>query len=108
MDGVPGAEMSGPVIPLKVGDMTADDDSTRTTEPVKTETDLRVEALEKEIASMKASHEQQVKELSEANRGLWAALHPVQEGQPAPAAGPAPGEVAYKVLADKLGLKAKE
>lgn len=106
MAGVPGAEPSGRVIPLKVGDMTADD-STKTTEPVKTETDLRMEALEKEIASMKASHEQQVKELTEANRGLWAALHPVQEGQPAPA-GPAPGETAYKVLADKLGLKAKE
>lgn len=85
--------------------MTADD--SQTTEPVKTETDLKLEALEKEIASLKEAHAKQIEELTEANRGLWAALHPVQDAQPG-AAALVPGEAAYAALADKLGLEAKE
>jgi hypothetical protein len=85
-------------------DMTADD-SEPTNEPVRSETDLRLEALEGQLSDMRAAYEKQIAELKEANRGLWAALHPVQEAQPAPA-GPVPGEAAYTALADKLGLEA--
>lgn len=82
--------------------MTADD-PTPDNEPVKTETDLRIEALEARIAGIEEAHAAQIAELTEANRGLWAALHPVQEGQPAPAE-PERGAAAYSALADKLGL----
>lgn len=85
--------------------MTADD--SKTDEPVRSETDLRLEALEGQLSEIRAAYEKQIADLQEANRGLWAALHPVQEAQPAPA-GPMPGEAAYTALADKLGLEAKE
>jgi hypothetical protein len=89
--------------------MTAED-STHTEQPVKTEQDLRIEALEAKLSAMEKAHAQQVQELTEANRGLWAALHPAQEAQPAPAAAPQPaaGDTAYQALAGKLGLDAKE
>jgi len=88
--------------------MTAED-STHTDQPVKTEQDLRIEALEAKLSAMEKAHAQQVQELTEANRGLWAALHPVQDGQPAAAAASEPAvDTAYQALAAKLGLDAKK
>lgn len=84
--------------------MTADDSQT---EPVRSETDLKLEALEARIAGIEEAHAKQIAELTEANRGLWAALHPVQQDAPAPAE-PERGTAAYTALADKLGLDAKE
>lgn len=48
-------------------------------EPVKTGNDLRLEAIEKEMAEMRAAYQNQVKELTDANKDLWAALHPVKD-----------------------------
>ena len=106
MAGVPGAEMSGRVIPADRGDEMTAEDSTQT-EPVRSETDLKLEALEARIAGIEEAHAKQIEELTEANRGLWAALHPVQQDAPAPVE-PSRGEAAYQALADKLGLEAKE
>lgn len=56
-----------------------------TDEPVKTElevksaTDLKLEQMEQSIAAMRENYESQVKELTEANKDLWSALHPVKD-----------------------------
>lgn len=78
-----------------------------TEEPVRSAADLRMEAMEKRMEEMERAHAAQIAELTEANRGLWAALHPVEQEQTAEPA-PEPGATAYRVLADKLGLAKEE
>lgn len=55
-------------------------------ETVKTALDLKVEALEKELADLKTRYDSDIAEYQRANRELWAELHPVrEEPPPAPA-----------------------
>jgi hypothetical protein len=67
--------------------MATDDEPTKTEEAqqIKTAADVRLEAIEKEIAAMKEAHAKQVEELLEANRGLYAML---QQSKAEPAAAP--------------------
>ena len=62
-----------------------------TSVPPKTATDLAIEKLTAELEDMKRTHAEQVKQLEEANKSLWAAAHPapaqVTESQPAPSPG---------------------
>jgi hypothetical protein len=66
-------------------------ETTNTSVP-KTATDLAIEKLSAELAELKKQHAEQVKQLEDANKSLWAAAHPapvaqVTESQPAPSAG---------------------
>ena len=62
-----------------------------TSVPPKTATDLAIERLTAELEDMKRAHAEQVKQLEEANKSLWAAAHPapaqVTVTEPAPNAG---------------------
>ena len=57
----------------------------------KTATDLAIEKLTAELEEMKKAHAEQVRQLEDANKSLWAAAHPapaqVTESQPAPSPG---------------------
>ena len=57
----------------------------------KTATDLAIEKLTAELEEMKKQHAEQVRQLEEANKGLWAAAHPapaqVTDTDPAPTPG---------------------
>ena len=57
----------------------------------KTATDLAIERLTAELEDMKRAHAEQVKQLEEANKSLWAAAHPapaqVTVPEPSPSAG---------------------
>lgn len=54
----------------------------------KTATDLALEQIRAEMDAMKAQYERTIKELQDANRGLWAAAHPAEtpDDNPAPSA----------------------
>lgn len=78
---------------------------------VKTGADLAIEQMQKQIADMQAKYEAQVKELSEANKDLWAACHPAQPAQPTQApAQPDPkqlrpqADVLNEMIRKKLGI----
>lgn len=62
-----------------------------TSVPPKTATDLAIERLTAELEDMKKAHAEQVRQLEEANKSLWAAAHPapaqVTVTEPAPNAG---------------------
>ena len=57
----------------------------------KTATDLAIEKLTAELEEMKKAHAEQVRQLEEANKGLWAAAHPapaqITDTDPAPTPG---------------------
>ena len=57
----------------------------------KTATDLAIEKLTAELEEMKKAHAEQVRQLEDANKSLWAAAHPapaqVTVTEPAPNAG---------------------
>ena len=57
-----------------------------TSVPPKTATDLAIEKLTAELEDMKKAHAEQVRQLEEANKSLWAAAHPApaQVTEPAP------------------------
>lgn len=57
-------------------------DNEVSTEPIKTPTDLAIEELRSELATLKESSEKTIAELTEANKGLWAALHPAKVTEP--------------------------
>lgn len=77
------------------------------TEPttIKTETDLKLEALEKQMGEMKAAYESQIAEMKEANQALWAALHPATEGEPPAEPTEDAYSKAYEIIEKKLGVK---
>ena len=61
-------------------------------ETPKTATDLAIEQLTAELQQLKQQHAEQVKQLEDANRSLWAAAHPAPQGdvtvsEPSPGAG---------------------
>lgn len=70
------------------------------TELIKSTTDLEIERLNARLDAL----ENENRELKQANQGLWASLHPVQEPEPAAQTQPA-ADGAYNALAAKLGLK---
>ena len=79
--------------PLKVITMSDEPipETTNTSVP-KTATDLAIEKLNAELAELKKQHAEQVKQLEDANKSLWAAAHPAPAAQvtvpePSPSAG---------------------
>ena len=46
---------------------------------VKTATDLALEKMQSDIEDLKAKYQAQIDQLTEANQGLWAQLHPAQQ-----------------------------
>ena len=70
--------------------------------------DLQIEQLNKRLDSIEATYQARIKELEEANRGLWAQLHPVTQPVPEPTVTlpEAPQEdKAEAALFDALGMK---
>ena len=55
----------------------AETEPTQTEQETKTAADLQFEQLNKRLDSIEATYQARIKELEEANRGLWAQLHPV-------------------------------
>jgi len=59
--------------------------------PPKTATDLAVEKLTAELEDMKKAHAEQVRQLEDANKSLWAAAHPAPAQVTVPGSSPAQG-----------------
>lgn len=57
-------------------------DNEVSTEPIRTPTDLAIEELRNELANLKAESQKTIAELTEANKGLWSALHPAKITEP--------------------------
>lgn len=86
----------------------AETEPTQTEQETKTATDLQLEQLNKRLDSIEASYQARIKELEEANRGLWAQLHPVTQPvtEPKVTVPEAPQEdKAEAALFDALGMK---
>ena len=74
-------------------------------EGIKTATDVKIEALEKQLADLKANYENQLKEAQQANQDLWAMLHPAQpQAEPQTMQQQPQEDVTAKVLKAKLGI----
>lgn len=86
----------------------AETEPTQTEQETKTATDLQFEQLNKRLDSIEASYQARIKELEEANRGLWAQLHPVTEtvtAAPEPKVTQPQEDRSEKALFDALGIK---
>jgi hypothetical protein len=86
----------------------ATEEEPQTQEQVRTAADVRLDALEQEIAEMKAAHAKQVEELMEANRGLYAMLQSRPDPTPEPTQEPeqVPGpDPAIAAMNAALGIK---
>ena len=86
----------------------AETESTQTEQETKTAADLQLEQLNKRLDSIEASYQARIKELEEANRGLWAQLHPVTETVTAaqePVTEQPQEDKAEAALFDALGMK---
>lgn len=86
----------------------AETEPTQTEQETKTAADLQIEQLNKRLDSIEATYQARIKELEEANRGLWAQLHPVTQPVPEPTVTvpEAPQEdKAEAALFDALGMK---
>lgn len=85
----------------------AETEPTQTEQETKTATDLQLEQLNKRLDSIEASYQARIKELEEANRGLWAQLHPVTEtvAAPEPVIEQPQEDKAEAALFDALGMK---
>ena len=74
---------------------------------IKTTTDLQIEKLTARLDALESEN----RELKNANQGLWAQLHPVQDAPaPIPSAGivqapPASADTAYDAVVKALGIK---
>ena len=74
----------------------------------KTATDLAIEKLTAELEEMKKQHAEQVRQLEEANKGLWAAAHPAPAQITVPEPSPSAGfdfDKAEDAFYDALGKK---
>ena len=86
----------------------AETEPTQTEQETKTAADLQFEQLNKRLDSLEASYQARIKELEEANRGLWAQLHPVIEtvtAVPEPVTEQPQEDRSEKALFDALGIK---
>lgn len=70
------------------------------TEVIKTPTDLALERLSARLDALESEN----RELREANRGLWASLHPVPEDAP-PVQEPERGTDAFDSFNKIIGMK---
>lgn len=76
------------------------DDIQNETEVIKTPTDLALERLSARLDALESEN----RELREANRGLWASLHPVPEDAP-PVQEPERGTDAFESFNKIIGMK---
>ena len=86
----------------------AETEPIQTEQETKTAADLQFEQLNKRLDSIEATYQARIKELEEANRGLWAQLHPVIEtvtAAPEPVAVEPQEDKAETALFDALGMK---
>lgn len=86
----------------------AETEPTQTEQETKTAADLQIEQLNKRLDSLEATYQARIKELEEANRGLWAQLHPVTEtvtAAPEPVVTEPQEDKAEAALFDALGMK---
>lgn len=86
----------------------AETEPTQTEQETKTAADLQLEKLNARLDSLEASYQARIKELEEANRGLWAQLHPVTETvtvTPEPVTEQPQEDKAEAALFDALGMK---
>lgn len=107
---LPGALIRDPVTAFSlVTKMTDENSTTAEEQTIKTPTDLKIEQLEKSLAELKSKYETELTEAIDANRKLWAELHPVQpESPPSPAGETDPLAGAKAALMAKLGYDMKE
>lgn len=73
-------------------------------QPIKSTTDLEIEQLKSRLDALESEN----RELRNANQGLWASLHPVQESAAAVEAQQPDTDGAFDSFAAKIGLKPKE
>ena len=86
----------------------AETEPTQTEQETKTAADLQLEKLNARLDSLEATYQARIKELEEANRGLWAQLHPVVETvtpAPEPVTEQPQEDRSEKALFDALGIK---
>lgn len=86
----------------------AETEPTQTEQETRTAADLQIEQLNKRLDGIEASYQARIKELEEANRGLWAQLHPVTEtvtAAPEPVTAEPQEDRSEKALFDALGIK---
>lgn len=86
----------------------AETEPTQTEQETKTAADLQIEQLNKRLDSIEATYQARIKELEEANRGLWAQLHPATEMvtvTPEPVTEQPQEDKAEAALFDALGIK---
>lgn len=89
--------------------MTDENSTTAEEQTIKTPTDLKIEQLERSLAELTSKYETELTEAIDANRKLWAELHPVQpESPPSPAGETDPLAGAKAALMAKLGYDMKE
>lgn len=86
--------------------MAEDDGNTYVAEPIKSPTDLEIEKLNARLDAL----ENENRELRNANKGLWAELHPVNQPavEPITVGDDMPvntGPTDYEIVVNKLGLK---
>lgn len=92
--------MSPSVTPCMAGQVFNMADDIEPTEPIKSTTDLELERLSARLDALETEN----RELRSANQGLWAQLHPARD-EPVEAQPVQTENIAYNVLADKLGIK---
>lgn len=87
--------------------MTDEQPATADEQTVKSAMDLRIEKLEKQLSDLQAKYDTDIAEALQANRELWAELHPVQDPPTAPeeAKPDAEAEAAFNKA---LGISEKE
>lgn len=84
----------------------AETEPTQTEHETKTAADLQIENLTARLDSLEQTYQARIKELEEANRGLWAQLHPVMQTVTEPEPQQVPREDgAETALYDALGMK---
>lgn len=87
--------------------MAESDNTTQEQTETHTAQDLQIEQLNKRLNEIESNYQARIKELEDANRGLWAQLHPAQESQ-AQAEIPQQDNRAEKALFNALGLKMED
>ena len=75
-----------------------------TVEPIKSTTDLALEKLTARLDALESEN----RELRNANQGLWASLHPVQDSTPEPVKTQPAADGAYQAFAERMGWTTKE
>lgn len=90
-------------------DHMAENEPTTQQEQTKTAQDLQIEQLTARLDGLEQAYQDRIKQLEDANRGLWAQLHPVQPtvSEPEPIA-EQQNDRAESALYNALGIKLEE